>query len=77
MKKICIVICIGVFSDIPDKDNNQLHITAIEKDEYFQYMIAVEQSLMSELATATFILLACVTLLRDLSYHEARPQHSY
>ena len=28
-------------SEIPNKSNDQPHIVAIERDEYFQYMIAV------------------------------------
>ena len=56
-------------SEIPDKNNNQPHIVAIERDEYFQYMIAVEQSLMlecTEIATAIFMMLACHYVFNQL-----------
>lgn len=42
-------------SEAPDSENNQPHIDAIERDEYYQYIIATEQSLMldcTKIATA-------------------------
>ena len=54
-----------------DKSNNQPHIIAIERDEYFLYMVAVKQSLMlecTEMATAIFMMRACHYVF-NLSYH--------
>ena len=58
-------------SEVPNRENSQPHIVAIERDEYFQYMIAVEQSLMldcTEISTALFLLLATHYVF-NLSYH--------
>lgn len=58
-------------SEAPDRENNQPHIVAIERDEYYQYMIAVEQSLIldcTEITTALFLLLATHYVF-NLSYH--------
>jgi len=58
-------------SEAPDRENNQPHIVAIERDDYYQFMVAIEQTLMldcTEIATALFLLLASHYVF-NLSYH--------
>ena len=48
-------------SEAPDKSNNCPHIVAIEGDEFYQYFVAIEQSLVLEckdIPTALFSLVA-------------------
>lgn len=57
--------------EAPDKENNQPHIVVIEQDDYDQYFLAIEQTLMlksRDIATALFLLLASHYVF-NLSYH--------
>ena len=58
-------------SELADKDNNQPHIVVVQQDEYDQYFLAIEQSLIMEsrdVAGAVFFLLASHYVF-NLSYH--------
>ena len=58
-------------SELADKENNQPHIVVIQQDDYDQYFLAIEQTLMLEsrdVAAALFLLLASHYVF-NLSYH--------
>lgn len=60
----------GTPSELADKDNNQPHVV-VQQDEYDQYFLTIEQSLVMEsrdVAGAVFFLLASHYVF-NLSYH--------